>query len=329
MAHFYQLFGFSAVSNVPIPGLKQTTPKETQVEIFLGQPPWHAERSGPGSETIVFRSSILLESGDPSLTISKCADCALTHLVYGDGTEFWFGKNPRSVWSTWPESLTIVDAATYLLGPVFGVFLRQIGTPCLHASAVVLGGKAILFAGDQGAGKSTTAAALAQRGHAVLTDDIVPIAEHEGGFDAVPTYPYLSLCQESVEMLNGPGARLPVFSPSYDKSPLPLGNGKHRFQESPVPIGRIFVLGGRNAGQQATIESLSKQDSLLALVANSYATDILDGARRASEFEILGRIVRDIPVHRLHAHYNLSDTCDLIEAACGVSQSRDGLRPED
>ena len=119
----------------------------------------------------------------------------------------WIGKG-RSL-GDMAENLTIEDMATYLLGPVLGLLLRLRGVTCLHASAVAFGETAVAFVGSEGAGKSTTAAALARRGHAILSDDIVALAEHNGSFFVHPAYPYLCLWPESVESLYGSAEALP------------------------------------------------------------------------------------------------------------------------
>ncbi len=67
------------------------------------------------------------------------------------------------------------DIALFLLGSVFGLLCHQRGLFPLHASAVEIGGRAFAFAGDSGAGKSTTAAALVQLGHPLLSDDVAVI----------------------------------------------------------------------------------------------------------------------------------------------------------
>ena len=60
-----------------------------------------------------------------------------------------------------------------LLGCVLGVLLHQRGLFTLHASAVSVGGAAVAFIGAKHAGKSTMAAALHARGHAMLADDVL------------------------------------------------------------------------------------------------------------------------------------------------------------
>jgi hypothetical protein len=59
-----------------------------------------------------------------------------------------------------------------LEGRVMAYLLRQRGCLPLHASGVAIAGRGVLFLGESGAGKSTTAAAFYARGHNVLTDDV-------------------------------------------------------------------------------------------------------------------------------------------------------------
>ena len=85
-------------------------------------------------------------------------------LRYADGCEYHVDAAGTRVACTWPAHFTVEDAATYLLGPVFGLVLRLRGIPSLHASAVALGDRSVAMCGPAGTGKSTTAAALAARG---------------------------------------------------------------------------------------------------------------------------------------------------------------------
>jgi hypothetical protein len=241
-------------------------------------------------------------------------------MDYFDGMQFWLDETGSAIWAAWPDTLLVEDAATYLLGPVLGWVLRLRGLTCLHASAVTIGGFAAAFVGHAGAGKSTTAAVLARRGHSVVTDDIVALVEKGGAFVAMPAYPYLCLRTDAVKLLYGSDEALPAFSPSWDKRRLQLAENRLRFEEQQLPLGSVFLLGERSAEPEAPfVEAVPPKEALLALIGNSYATNSLDGEMRKSEFELLGRLANRIPVRRLRPHQESSRIeafCDLIERTC-------------
>lgn len=324
----YSVFGLHLRANRSIPGLAPAAASSNtpDVEIHLGVLPPLAGGISAVPEALGFVSSILLESGEPALRIWKIADGALLRLDYADGMRFWLDREGTRVWALWPDSSSLADAATYLLGPVLGLLLRLRGVTCLHASAVVLADHAVAFVGEEGAGKSTTAAAFAHRGHAVLADDIVALAECGGVFHAMPAYPYLSLWPDSVELLCGSGKILPRFSRDFDKRMLSLTGDSLRFHDDPVPLGAIFLLGERTPDRAAPfLETLAPQEGLLSLVAHSYATRLLSDDMRAREFALLGRLCSAVAVRRLRPHEDPARVgllCDRTLEACRNPSTR-------
>ena len=319
MGWSYSVFGLRLRANQFISGLESVaaTFEVPDVELRLGeQPPVASKRSAWG-DTLIFTSSTLSESGEPALRIWQVADSSILRLEYIDGTRFWLDRAGTSVWATWPETSSFEDTATYLLGPVLGILLRLRGVTCLHASAVAIGEAAVALVGVEGSGKSTTAAALARRGHLVMSDDIVALGERDGTFSIFPAYPYLSLWPDSVGIVYGPDKILPSFSPNYDKRQLLLAKNRLRFQEKPMPLGGIFLLAERSAENAAPcLENLTPRESLFALLADSYATKLIDANMRVKEFEQLGRMVGTVPVVRLRPHRDperIDRMCDLIE----------------
>jgi hypothetical protein len=207
------------------------------------------------------------------------------------------------------------DAATYLLGPVLGLLLRVRGVTCLHASAVEIGGRAVAFVGSEGAGKSTTAAAMARKGFGVLSDDVVALAERDGGFFVHPAYPYLCLWPESVASLYGSPNALPRFSASYEKRCLSLDKQQLAFATDALPLAAIYILAERRTDPAPVIEPVSAQTALVTLVANTYATNMLDRSMRAREFESLGRLVPQVAIRKISAHVDparLGKLCERI-----------------
>jgi hypothetical protein len=195
------------------------------------------------------------------------------------------------------------DLASYFLGPVLGFVLRHRHVTCLHASAVELHDRAVLFSGDAGFGKSTTAAALGLHGVPVLSDDIVPINREAREYWATAGYPRICLWPESVTNLIGADQNLPRLSPRWQKRYLPLDGVRAKFAEHKKPLGMIYLFGERSAaGQTPCIHELSPREALLELVQNTYMNWLLNREQRAREFDELCRIVQQVPVRRLVAH---------------------------
>lgn len=322
----YAVFGLLLQSNLPIPELSlvlrnhDPSPLESSngrvVAIHLNDSPQTVGAVPWGPEELSYASSYQDDAGNPALTIWKAAGSRYLRLAYFDGTQFWLAREGDEVWATWPENLTIEDAATYLLGPVLGILLRLRGVTCLHASAVAFGEKAVAFVGSEGAGKSTTAAALARRGRAILSDDVVALAERNGSFFIEPAYPYLCLWPESVESLYGSAEALPRFSAQYDKRCLSLQNQELQFADRALPLAAIYILGDRRGDPAPVVEELPLRRAFLALVANTFATNTLDSHMRVQEFEFLGRLTPRVPIRELCAHEDakrVADLCDLLD----------------
>jgi hypothetical protein len=322
----YSIFGLQVRSNGPLPGLETTNKirQQTDVSIHLAIAPPVNTQQPASAQQLVFTSSIQTDSGQPSLRIWDLADGEFFRLDYIDGAQFWLDVSGNNIWAQWPETLCLEDAASYLLGPVFGFLLRLRGVTCLHASAVERDGRAIALTGAEGAGKSTTAAALALRGHAVLSDDIVALEERDGSFYVLPAYPYLSLWPDSVEALYAGGKALPAFSANFQKRMLSLAESDLQFALGPVRLDSIFLLGERSPDPAAPfVEDVTPREALMTLVSNTYANLLLSAEMRAREFAFLGRLVSAVPVRRLRGHEDAS----RIGSLCGLVQP--SLRRDD
>ena len=307
------LFGLKVRSNLPVPGLAllESDLNAIDVEIHLGVSPSPKSEIPADSETLTYTSSYTDESGNPGLRIWKTPDGVFLHLVYYDGIEFWLERKGKAIWSVWPERTTLDDAVSYLLGPVLGLLLRLRGVTCLHASAVALEDRSVVFVGAEGAGKSTTAAAFARQGYGVLSDDVVALAENRSEFLVLPAYPHLCLWPESVTMLYGSADALPHFSKGWEKRRMSLGDRQTRFESHPVPLGAVYLLGARRSEAAPTVEAVRSQAALMCLVADTFANKILDREMRAREFEVLGRLVTSVPIRRVFPNSDTSRIHDL------------------
>jgi hypothetical protein len=258
-------------------------------------------------------STAKAETGEPNLSIWEVAGGAFLRVVYADRTEFWLDRALKSVWAIWPDSSSLEDTLCYLLGPIFGLLLRLQGRVCLHASAVEINGESVVFAGREGAGKSTTAAAFARLGSAVLSDDIVALHEKNARFHTLPAYPRVNLWPSSVKLLYGSENALPLIAAGWEKRFLALGQeGMAKFGDRETPLGVIYVLCSAAATTELVIEAVPKKDALLMLIANTYATHFLDAGQRAEEFALLSRLVDQVPVRKVNPRRHL----ESVDALC-------------
>ncbi len=302
------------------------------VEVHLGIPPYQGNESTLGPQKLTYTNSYTNEFGEPASRMWRVGDAGFLRLRYCDGMEFWLDRECTQIWALWPERSSIEDAASYLLGPVLGLVLRLRGVTCLHASAVCIGGRAVAFVGSAGAGKSTTAAALSSRGLAVLSDDIVALMEREDRFEVLPAYPHLSLWPESVDMLYGCAEALPRFIPNWEKRCLANGSRGLRFEERALPLGAIYILGDRRAATAPCVESLPAETAFLSLVANSYATKVLDRELRAREFHVLAQLLDRVPVRLLcplEDGHRIDELCEAILSDFEILGSRKAIPARD
>jgi hypothetical protein len=238
-------------------------------------------------------------------------------LCYLDHSEFVVDAGATEIWAAWPDGVTTEDALTYLAGPVLGFALRLRGIAALHASVVAIDGRAIILVGSAGIGKSTTAAALAILGYPVLSEDIAALDDQGDHFFVQPGYPHVNLWPSSVELLFGAADALPricPLHPTWDKRYLNLTTPPYRFQDRALPLGAVYVLGDRT-DDQATIdiEPLAGTEAMIAMVANTYANYLLGKQMRAREFEVLGRLLRHVPVRKVSPPANPHRIWDLCQ----------------
>lgn len=236
-------------------------------------------------------------------------------FVYPDGARFAVEQRAREVWADWPENYALEDACTYLLGPIMGFVLRLRDTVGLHASAVGVEDRAVALVGFPGAGKSTTAAAFARSGFPVLSDDIVALSNQGGQWLVQPGYPRVNLWPDAVRTLFGSEDALPRITPTWEKRYLPLGQDGHYFASNPLPLGAIYFLDSRDPTLTVpVVEGVSCKEALITLLANTYVNYLLDQNMRRTEFDVLSRVVSNIPVRRVRPPDKPSAIFGLCEA---------------
>jgi hypothetical protein len=247
--------------------------------------------------------------------------------AYG-ALEFVIHPTARRVSAAWSESSPVKsmdDATALLVGAVLGCVLRLRGTICLHACAVAVGSRSVVILGERGMGKSTAAAALAQHGHAVLSDDLAAITEDASDgkdgprWTTQPAYPRLRLVPTTIDAFDGPAAGPSPVMTGMDKRYLDLstegGARKWRFQPEPLPLGGIYLLQRRADVDAPVVEPIVGGARLTTLLAHTSADFApLDQVTRAREFGRLGRLAATVPIRRIECPHDLERLPEVCEA---------------
>lgn len=193
----------------------------------------------------------------------------------------------------------------YVVGPGLALVLLQRRLPLLHASAVILRGRAYAFAADSGGGKSTLAGALHARGHSLLTDDVCLV---ENG-SIVPAFPLLKLAEPALRWLHAPGPRLDIEME---------GDRRLRFHApglatASAPLAAVFVL---EEGEDVRVEALRGSDAVMHFVRAMYWHDLATGEGRGLLFRQAAALAATIPIFRLIRPLSwerLDGVCDAVE----------------
>jgi hypothetical protein len=279
-------------------------------------------------QTVRYTSPYLDDHGRPALVVWLSANGAFYRFHYAEGIDYVLSRDGTRLWVLWSKTTTESDIFSYLLGPIMGFILRVRGGVCLHASAVTVNGRAVLFVGDAGAGKSTIAMAMGRLGYPIMSDDIVPIYQLAGLTYAQSGYPRVRLRQPSLPMLSDLNGQLPPLRKPEGKGRLhfDLTSEGYQFQSDPLPIGALYLLAQRDEHPHAPrVEPMSPVDGLMDLVANTYVTRFLDTSMRAQELLELSQLVNQVAVRKVYPHQDpsrLAMLCKVVLDDIGGYEQR-------
>ena len=235
MVH-YQLYGLEVVSDRVLTGLAPSdASREPDVVCRLGQLPAGFDVAELQQQKPGYSSRILDAQGVPILRIWRHCSSGDYCFQYCEGLTFLIDKASGRIWAQWIDGVSDELVTAFFLSQVLAFVLHLRGCVCFHASSVVIEGRAVLFAGNPGRGKSSTAAAFAERGCPVLADDVSALRSVPGaGLLALPGPARVCLWPDSAEFVYGPAAaeELPEFVPWENKRLVRLDRSPGKYQRS-------------------------------------------------------------------------------------------------
>jgi hypothetical protein len=264
----YEACGLRLRSELALPGLRRS--------------------AGTGAEVAVRRGPVDGPDGYPSTGIAAVPGAQADRLA-------WYGRARLRVADG--EVVADGDDEAFLrqcvVGPGLGVLLHRRGRLVLHGSAVEVDGRAVVLLGEKGAGKSTTAAALLARGHALVTDDLVALAEPPGGGAPLiaPGPAQMKLWPEAAEAV-GVGGETRPFAEGFAKG-VWLGA---RLAALPAPVGLVCTLAW---GDRLGLTPIAGAAAFGGVFGHAYAPRFLGAGAAAVLVEPVARFVGAVSVRRL------------------------------
>ena len=185
------------------------------------------------------------------------------------------------------------DVVAFFVDTPLTVLLQQRGVVTLHAAAIATEAGAVLLLGRSGIGKSALAAALVERGSALLADDVTGVVPDAGGRPlALPAFPRQRLWAHTLDEM---GWRSKVHAP------LRCGMEKYwlrasRFCPTPLPVCAAFVLGSHNL-PDISLELASPGTAFRMLSKYTHRKRAMQGSgQRPAHFRVITKMARHVPM---------------------------------
>ena len=198
---------------------------------------------------------------------------------------------------------------------LFALHLRSV--PVYHAGGVSLGGKALVFFGHSGQGKSTLSASFGKAGYPVITDDVLVLEYTEHGFNALPSFPWIRLCRESIDALFGKSVLESLPADGDGKLRVSSDSGLVKFAAEPIPLKGICVLSNGDEppdGRLIEISPIARAEAVGILLSRDSMLPILGRDQVSYLLAFLTRLVAQVPVWRLSIRPGLDQLPQVVEA---------------
>lgn len=220
----------------------------------------------------------------------------LRYQAPGRWAEFVVAPRGNAIDVRHSDSAPPEQVAAILESQVLSVALAMGGRTCLHAAVVTVGERTAVIAGQSGAGKSTTAIALAGRGHRVIADDV-------SALDRVEPAPFLLPGSRRARLRPDAARRLRPGLPAqrvwdHDLEDVPkesvrLGGDDLRGARPDV----LYLLEPHDG--PVVIEELRPVDALPVLMGTRHMSHVLPPATHRQDFAAVSALLGRVACRRL------------------------------
>lgn len=251
MDYFYRIYGLRVQSQIPFPEAQPEQPGDAEVRIVFGRMP-----------------AFLREAAKKYGTWTDGFLAAWFCVRDGSGVYVEAGKRIVVELAKEPQMTRLTSL---LLSAGMALICLQRGELFFHGSVLEVQGQAVLLCGESGAGKSTVAMELLQRGAGFMADDTVRVHPGEDGEEmlAEPSYPQQKLCRDMAQKCGVSLEKLRYIDEERDKY---AWIRRDCYVKEPMRLGKIFLL-RKSGADDIFIRSIAGWEALETLTAQLYLAD--------------------------------------------------------
>jgi hypothetical protein len=282
---YYQVFNLTVSSTLPLPELVGAASQPADISILEGRAPKRLPAAGVKNEAWLYDDHLYYQVGDDQVL-----------LDVKEAGRFWI-KNRNTIIIQRRKGVSDDEVRLYLLGSCFGFMLLSRGLFAFHGSAVADGDKCLMFIGESGAGKSTTAAAFLQKGYQMLADDVslVDFDDHNRAM-VYPAFPQIKLWEDSARALSLENSSLKLILPDWEKLKVATPSG---FTDIALPLTDIFEI-CPSSDSTLRVHPLEGIEKFKALSSNIYRGAVIKELDRIqSHFAFCSHLAKQTRVFRI------------------------------
>jgi hypothetical protein len=194
-------------------------------------------------------------------------------------------------------------------GMAMALALHERGLPTLHANAVSLDGRLVLFGGASGQGKSTTAALMVGAGAVAVADDLVRLHAADHALVAYPGNRGIRLRSTAVDLIGALG--LDALGTETSADHRTIVNDTRHTELGQCPVAAVVLPAPDRIHTEVRVERLAAADALVAVLQATRVVGWLEPAAHRHTFRTAQEIVQRVPILRVHVPWGPPWTLDL------------------
>lgn len=250
------------------------------------------------------------KESDDSVTIGVALHGTGYRLRFPELCDFILDTGQRIIHVVPHEELDDYTLEHLLVDQVLPRFLANENQLLLHACAVNVTGRTVLFLGKSGWGKSTLAALFHQSGFTLYSDDCVQLKSDGTNWQAVATYPSLRLYDDSIENIFIGNSSLSPVSEYSDKQRIALVIDH---QQTVPPLHAMYFLSDpETVADQIQIQDMRPANTCIELIERSFRLDLGNRAQSRQLMTAAAALTQSVPAYRLSYPHDFENNARLL-----------------